>query len=266
VLRVMTWNLWWRFGPWWQRQSAIASVLRATEPDVVGLQEVWAEEDGANQATVLGRQLGFHVAHGELRYKDGVAFTNAILCRWPLMAVACTTLPGADGRPSHRSALAADVAAPFGTFAFCTTHLDWAFDGSATRVAQTSAVARFVDGRRGSPAVSFPAVLTGDFNALPHTDEMRQLTGASAPPVPGLVFTDAWDVAGGGLPGYTWDGANPYLADATWPNRRLDYVLVSWPRPKPLGSVTRVCLAGTEPVGGVMASDHFAVVADLRTA
>jgi endonuclease/exonuclease/phosphatase family metal-dependent hydrolase len=266
VLRVMTWNLWWRFGPWWQRQSAIASVLRATEPDVIGLQEVWAEEDGANQATVLGRQLGFHVAHGELRYKDGVAFTNAILSRWPLISVACTTLPGADGRPSHRSAVAADVAAPFGTFAFCTTHLDWAFDGSATRVAQTAAVARFVDGRRGPPGISFPAVLTGDFNALPHTDEMRQLSGASAPPVPGLVFTDAWDVAGGGQPGYTWDGSNPYLADATWPNRRLDYVLVSWPRPKPLGSVARVCLAGTEPVGGVMPSDHFAVVADLRTA
>ena len=36
VLRVMSWNLWWRFGPWVERQAAIAAILDAEAPDLVG--------------------------------------------------------------------------------------------------------------------------------------------------------------------------------------------------------------------------------------
>jgi endonuclease/exonuclease/phosphatase family metal-dependent hydrolase len=76
------------------------------------------------------------------------------------------------------------------------------------------------------------------------------------------VFTDAWAVRGEGR-GCTFSEHNPHLANATWPNRRIDYVLVSWPRPKPRGSVRSCRLAGIEPVDGVVASDHYAVVAEL---
>ena len=38
-VRVLTWNVWGRFGPWQQRQAAIAAVLAAAEADVVCLQE-----------------------------------------------------------------------------------------------------------------------------------------------------------------------------------------------------------------------------------
>jgi endonuclease/exonuclease/phosphatase family metal-dependent hydrolase len=261
----MTWNLWWRFGPWSERQGPIAAVLEAQRPDLVGLQEVWVEEGGANQAEVLADQLGLHAAVGEVRFRDGLAFTNAVLSRWPLRSVEHQRLPRADGSPSHRQVVLAETVAPFGPVTFLTTHLDWPFDASADRVAQARALAALVAERRPDPASGFPAVLTGDLNAIPESDELRLLTGATAPPVPGLVLTDAWTVAGDGGPGHTWDRRNPHLADATWPQRRLDYVLVSWPRPKPLGSVQRCWLAGTEPVGGVSPSDHYAVVADLRT-
>ena len=40
--RVVTWNLWWRFGDWSRRLDAIGAVLADAAPDVVGLQEVWA--------------------------------------------------------------------------------------------------------------------------------------------------------------------------------------------------------------------------------
>ena len=43
AVRVMTWNLWWRFGPWEQRFEAIARVLVDQQPDVVMLQEVWSD-------------------------------------------------------------------------------------------------------------------------------------------------------------------------------------------------------------------------------
>ena len=53
----------------------------------------------------------------------------------------------------------------------------------------------------------------------------------------GVVFSDVWEVVGEGgrlgREGVTWDPRNPYLSDTAWPNRRLDYLLVSWPRPKP---------------------------------
>jgi endonuclease/exonuclease/phosphatase family metal-dependent hydrolase len=261
----MTWNLWWRFGPWEPRQGAIAAVLEAEAPDVVGLQEVWAEEGGANQAEILAEHLGYHAATGELAFHEGLAFTNAVLSRWPIAAVESHRLPRADGTGSHRQLLFAEIDAPVGRMTLFTTHLDWPFDATADRQAQGRRVAELVAARRNDPARGFPAVLTGDLNARPEADEMRTLTGAATPAVAGQVFTDAWTVGGDGSAGYTWDRRNPYLADATWPQRRLDYVLVSWPRPKPLGTVARCWLAGTEPVEGVVPSDHYAVVADLRT-
>ena len=56
-MRVVTWNLWWRFGPWAERQKAIVAVLRELRPDVVGLQEVWADRrSGENLAAWLAAE------------------------------------------------------------------------------------------------------------------------------------------------------------------------------------------------------------------
>jgi len=63
--RVVTWNLWWRFGDWQRRFEVITAVLRETAPDVVGLQEVWARGSGSNSvnaAGLLARRLGMHWA------------------------------------------------------------------------------------------------------------------------------------------------------------------------------------------------------------
>jgi len=56
-MRIVSWNLWWRYGPWKPRQEAIASTLAETGPDVCGLQEVWeapGESRAAGHALVLG--------------------------------------------------------------------------------------------------------------------------------------------------------------------------------------------------------------------
>ncbi len=264
MLRVATWNLWWRFGPWEARQEPIATVLAQADADLIGLQEVWVEQGGANQARVLGERLGLHVAHGDLVFRNGLAFTNAVLTRWPVRRRHVVALPTATGARSHRQIVAVELDSPWGPLVFATTHFDWQFDASLTRQAQAAALSRLVAGLRPDPAVGYPAVVTGDLNATPHSDELRMLTGARPPAVPGLTFVDAWEAAGDG-PGHTWNRANPHLVDATFPNRRLDYVLTSWPRPKPLGSCDAVRLLGTEPVGGITASDHFGVVAELRT-
>jgi hypothetical protein len=79
-----------------------------------------------------------------------------------------------------------------------------------------------------------------------------------------MVFSDCWELAGGG-DGATWRSDNPYQEATAWPNRRLDYLFVGWPRPKPVGNPIAVRLAGERPVDGVWASDHAAVVAELVT-
>ena len=119
-------------------------------------------------------------------------------------------------------------------------------------------------GDRATRSVSLPAVLAGDLNAVPWSDEVRGLTGASTPLADGLVFVDAWEASGNQGRGDTWAAANPLVPKrAVYPDRRLDYVMVSWPRRRNAGHVAACHLAGTEPVDGVWASDHFAVVADI---
>lgn len=269
----MTWNLWWRFGPWVEREAAILAVCRREAPDVLLLQEVWGA-DGDSSAHRIAAALGAHVALSDdpfagRRPDGGVGFHNAIVSRWPIGEVASHALPRLDGEPGHRRALTALVDTPWGPWPVLCTHLDHRFDDSVVRQRQAEQLLDLVASLRGSPEVDPPVVVGGDLNAVPDSDEVRLLTGRRAAPVPGLVLSDCWEQVGEG-PGHTWRADNPYQAHTAWPNRRLDYVLVSWPRPKPFGNPCRAHLAGVEPedVGEgmpVVPSDHAAVVVDLVT-
>ena len=265
TVRFLTWNVWWRFGPWEQRQAAIEATLRTEAPDIVCLQEVWASDGGNDQAATLAASLGYEYARTPSPFWEGFSFGNAVLSRWPILAAQTHRLPDEHGRATHRAALSVSIDAPFGVCKVISTHTDYRFDRSATRLAQTHALAEMVADVRGNTESDFPVILAGDFNALPDSDEMRHLVGRTEPAVPGLIFHDAWELAGTGGPGFTWSDDNPHLADATWPNRRLDYILVSWPRPKGVGKVVACRVAGDRLIDGVMPSDHYAVVADLRT-
>lgn len=68
TMRVMTWNVWGRFGPWQERAPGIVHAIQAAAPDVVFLQECWCDDSGANQAEPLGQQLGMehHFGAGDL--------------------------------------------------------------------------------------------------------------------------------------------------------------------------------------------------------
>jgi endonuclease/exonuclease/phosphatase family metal-dependent hydrolase len=265
-LRVMTWNLWWEFGPFEQRWPAICAVVAAEELDVVLLQEVSGREGEPTVADRLAAQLGsFHVGQTDGPWFNGRSFGNAIVSRWPLSEVTTHALPNAAGEPGHRRAITAVAETPWGRWPLVSAHLDHRFDGSALRQRQATRLLEIVDSLRGDPAVSPPVVLGVDMNATPDSDEVRLLTGRSAGPVPNLVLSDAWEQRGSG-PGFTWTADNPHSPVSAWPNRRIDYVFVSWPRPKPLGNPAAVWLAGAEDVEGVRPSDHAAVVVDLVVA
>jgi endonuclease/exonuclease/phosphatase family metal-dependent hydrolase len=262
-MRLLTWNLWWQFGPWRDRQPAILGELRAVDPDLALIQEVWADDEG-DQAEILGAALGLHVARTRQPEGEPQRFGNAVLSRWPVQVLEQITLSGLGGEPSHRSALAVSVASPWGQWVVIVTHLAWQYDQSTLRQRQLGEIVELAARYRGDVEVDPPVILGGDFNAVPESDEIRRLTGLSAPYVDGLVFTDSWAAVGTGA-GHTWTRQNPHAAEAVWPRRRLDYVFVSWPRSKPLGNPLSASLIGVEPRAGQVGSDHYGVLVELCT-
>ena len=135
--RILTWNLWWQFGPWRDRQEAILSTLQSEQPDIVFLQEVWAQEGGLDQAQWLADEMNMFVARTEGPwYDNGVSLGNAILSRWPIVSWEVHRLPDVTGAPSYRRAVVAHIETPFGRMWTVCTHLDYKFDASATRMAQ----------------------------------------------------------------------------------------------------------------------------------
>jgi endonuclease/exonuclease/phosphatase family metal-dependent hydrolase len=267
-MRIVTWNLWWRHGPWQQRRSAIADTLAALAPDVCGLQEVWGGAS-ENLAAELADRLGMHwswasvpvAAHHHAEHGGDMMIGNAVLSRWPIVARAELPLPVA-GTEQPRVAVHARLDTPGGPLPFFTTHLTHRPDASAERVAQVRALAGFVGQHRDGAA--YPPVVTGDLNAEPDSDEVRLLCGhATAPAAPGLVLLDAWRYAERGDPGHTWDRRNGHLGQTAVLEARIDYVLVGIPLDRQRGWVRSVRVAADEPVGGVWPSDHFAVVAEL---
>ncbi|MEM7341646.1 MAG: endonuclease/exonuclease/phosphatase family protein [Actinomycetota bacterium] len=261
-MRALTWNIWWQFGPWQERQPAIQAELAAVDADVVLLQEVWATDDHGDQAERLAAPLGYHVERTTKPDGSPHAFGNAILSRWPMTRREQITLSGPDGGPSHRSALAATVAAPTGEWLVVTTHLAWQYDQSALRSRQLQEVVDLAVRHRSAEPDHPPVILGGDLNAVPESDEVRRLTGLAPPYTDGLVFTDCWAAVGDG-DGDTWTRDNPHSSEALWPRRRLDYVFVTWPRPKPLGNPVRARLVGCAAHGGMVPSDHYGVVVDF---
>ncbi len=267
-ISVVTWNVGWRFGDWQPRQEPIAVTLERSGADIICLQEVWAERhegsDCADQAALLADRLGMHQVRGETAANSEVSFSNAVLSRWPITSMINLLLPNSTGAPGHRRALHVTLDTPRGSLHVITAHLDHRFDGSGTRTRQLAVICAHIAALERSPATDFPVIFAGDLNATPESDEIRALTGRRVPYENGLVFTDAWEVAGDGSPGHTWRRDNPLLHLAQWPNRRLDYILTSWPRTSGQGTPIACRLIGHEPVHGVMASDHAGVQAILR--
>src|SRR5262249_16466089 len=97
AMRILSWNLWWRYGPWEQRRKGIEATLAEVSPDVCGFQEVW-EAPGQNLAGGLAEGLGMRwcfSAATKVRHVDGVDMStgNAILSRWPITEHAEIALP-----------------------------------------------------------------------------------------------------------------------------------------------------------------------------
>lgn len=264
-MRVMTWNIWGRFGPWLSRKEAIMATLADVRPDLCGLQEVWSVGK-QNLAADLAERLGMHwrwemASRAEPGSDDEVCIGNAILSRWPIVADSAASLPTADD-DEDRVAVHARIETPGGFLPMFTTHLTHHPGASQIRLAQVRRLAEFV--AMYARDCAYPPVVTGDLNAEPASDELRLLGGLlTAPAVPGQVLVDAWRYADQADPGFTWDRSNGYHTVSLIPDSRIDYILVGLHK-QGRGTIQSKRLAGRTPIDDVWPSDHFAVVTDLQ--
>jgi endonuclease/exonuclease/phosphatase family metal-dependent hydrolase len=261
TVSVLTWNLWWRFGPWEQRLPVIIDTIRRLDPDIVALQEVWFA-DGTSSAALIAQELGHHHVADHRLTLEGVGFGNAVLARWPISETLLVPLPAGDvEHDEQRCCVLGVVEAPSDPIQVWSTHLNWRHDESAVRQLQVRALCQAIAARRPR---SYPPVLCGDFNAEPHSDEIRLLTGHAAVPEPGLVFRDAWSAADTAGDGRTWANRNPFAAAEHELDRRIDYVFSGWRRNDGRGVPVRCRVIGDAPVDGIWPSDHFGVLAELH--
>ncbi len=266
--RVLSWNLWWRFGDWEARQPLIDHAIAEAQADIIGLQEVWrtvSESQSDRLADAAGlANVAWSPNRQPERWRsrlvdgpDDLDCGLAIISRWPITETAEIELPNGDRPPSGRTALAAVIEHPRGPLLFVTTHLEAHPARSAVRVDQLNAVASMVHElsmRSGSEPL--PSIVCGDLNAEPHSDEVRRFSGLqTAPHVDDLAFQDAWHVAGPeNDPGWTWRKECPHIAAGN-PSARIDYVFCD----------LRSRIAGVDLVGigpsTMWPSDHAGVVA-----
>ena len=115
-LRIATWNIWGRYGPWEERLPVIVENLRAIDADIVALQEVW-EDDARSQAGELADALGYtEPVYAANLERDGARSGNAVLARWPITRHEVLALPGtARSTRSTRKARSGSACSPRST-------------------------------------------------------------------------------------------------------------------------------------------------------
>ena len=257
---VMTWNLWWQFGPWQERAPAIAATLAREAPDIICLQEVW--DDGTrNFAAELAEGLGYSHAYAPGAKPNGIHMGNAVLSRWPIAGNEIAKLYGEKGAEEFRVAIRADISGPNGTIPVISTHLNYLPYHSHIRQKQVADILGFI--KRGKTEHN-PPILCGDFNAEPASDEIRMITGLRASPVEGLAMLDAWHMCHPTDPGFTWSNDNPFAAECREPDRRIDLIFAGYPKPDGTGQILDCRITGNTPINGIHPSDHYGVIATLR--
>ncbi|BEL03383.1 endonuclease/exonuclease/phosphatase family protein [Actinoplanes sichuanensis] len=256
TIRVMTWNLWWRFGPdRAARQAGIRAVLTESRPDVLALQETWP-----GQADELADTLGMHAVFAGPSYPAAPADQEfelgiAVLTRWPILDSAARVLPARHRRwdPVALTVRTAHPAGPLPVVAACLEH---AVPYTDDRVAQGAALAEMAtDPSLDGPT---PVLLLGDLNAAVDSPVLRPIRD---------VLVDAWTAGDGDPDAITLPSTHPYAPMEAGPqliDRRIDHVFFRAGRENQQVAVDAVRLAGGEPVGGVHPSDHRAVAVDLR--
>src|SRR3954470_3343495 len=199
-MRVMVWNVWWRFGGnWREREVSIGATLEAYRPDVLGLTECWSGE-GTDQPHRLAAPCGMHAAWapssvpaiGAYAEEPGIDMGLGLLSRWPILAIEAHELPTTGRGGPGPAALLATVDHPRGPLHVIVARAEP--DAAQCRALAALATDQRLDG-------PLPLLLLGDLHA-----------DAPQPPLAPLLdaMVDTWSAAGADPGAVTLDSALPY--------------------------------------------------------
>jgi endonuclease/exonuclease/phosphatase family metal-dependent hydrolase len=180
----------------------VAQVIRESQADLVALQEVdrgvlrTQRRDLPAELEKLTKLTSVFVSN---RPFQGGEYGNAILSRWPILAVTNHSLTMVTTN-EPKGFLEIRVQAPRGELRFASTHFDFRAT-EANRLAQARQVNALLQQNTNGTWI-----IAGDFNAYPQSETYRLLSAN---------LRDAWLLGGKGF-GYTYS--------ANRPDRRIDYI------------------------------------------
>jgi endonuclease/exonuclease/phosphatase family metal-dependent hydrolase len=259
----MTMNVFAHHRDWESRRSILADGVALLAPDVVLLQEIVVTDRHDQAREILGDEFRIH--HQPGRSEDGVGAT--IASRWPMDIVLEIGLDGGDlSWIGSLAVVRAYGPEPVGTIFVAHHKPTWIPVAEAERERQAARAARALDRLvEGEP---LPLILAGDLDAPPEAASIRFLTGRQSLDGFSVKYHDAWAVTHPNCPGATFAPENAIRSDRWRPRagERIDYVMVRGGEHGAPLDIVRCEIAFDRPMGGIWASDHFAVVADLAPA
>lgn len=284
MLRVLTLNIGSFFeADWDERRHEIVAWVDRLDPDVICLQEVWQSAELPSTASwivdAVAADYDWIFGGNPITWKEAddpsFRFGSAILSRWPIADSRAWRLPVADNpEDDYLTSMPWELvwARTAGLDIF-TCHLAAAPSHGRHRVVQVQEIDRLVRDVRGDRDVlkqaerdPMPAILTGDFNAEPASDEIRFLKGHAQLGPHSVFWQDAWEVAGEGGPGLTQDWrTHPLAAQLNVHRKRIDYVFVGDPflRAGGGGRVLAAEVVADKPLTGIQASDHCGLLVEI---
>lgn len=284
-LRVMTFNLLsstkkQRSHPWRLRKRNIARIFTSLKPDVVGTQEANYRQlrelaDLLPEYDFFGEgNLGPDMAHSDKNWycatffrRDRVRLLDPIgegdthwLSPTPEVPASSYNL---GTRPRLVTWNQFELVGTQQKFLFGTTHLEAANPWHRKRSAMQ--LREYVSAKVAQLGPDIPIFLTGDFNAVAGSPEIRAMAAAHPELEP---MYDAWaEACRGDCPeGATFRGLGlrDMVGRKLMGPRRIDYVFF---RPRPMvRSVTRIDFTDMEHRQQALPSDHYPVVAEFALA
>ncbi len=236
-----------------QRLDLLRAALAELNPDIVLLQELpWRPDVSHTAQALAGEKYAWAYARANgnrywLRFEEGLA----ILSRYPLEDVELYELRPQPRLWEHRIVLHARVRLLQGNLHLFVTHLTNRHVD--VNIAQADALYRFV----AATARDEPALIAGDFNALPGSPTINQLSG----------WVDLFAQAHPTAAGYTCCVPSLTAPNAA-PDVRIDYLFYRPGTAGPLLITEDLTVVFDQPfftpAGPLWLSDHFGLLAHLR--
>ncbi len=214
----------------------IAAVIRASQADLIALQEVdqgVTRSNNIDQPQQLADRLGMHMAFGGNIDLQGGKYGNAVLSRHPITASENHLLPNVNGG-EQRGVLEVDIALPSGVaFKLLATHFDHRSDP-----AQRLASAQFINDQFTNTTTQF-VCLAGDLNATPDSTVLTELS-------------QHWPIPNG--------QSKPTIPPAR-PQRKIDFIL---PRQSSNEATAELSEVESRVLDEAIASDHRPLLSVLK--